>query len=293
MHHVCFILVCCIWGTSFLLMKEGLVVFSPLEVAVFRQSTGAAALGLLWLGQRRPWPFARRDLGPLLLLAVIGYAVPFCLQPYVIRTIDRHTAHGSAFTGMTVALVPLLTILVSVPMLQVWPSRRQLLGVVGGLAAMGVLFADELRGGVAVTDLLLASTTPLLYAVSNTFVRRRFRTVPTSALVLATLALSTFLLAPITLVQAPGPRGGSMALAALLMVVLGVVCTAFATYMFYKLVQHEGPLFAGMVTYIIPTVAMLLGFLRGERITSNQIAAMALVFVMVAITQSGGRSGRA
>jgi len=57
------------------------------------------------------------------------------------------------------------------------------------------------------------------------------------------------------------------------------------------LIVTKGPLFAGMVTYVVPTLALVWGALDGEVITSRQLLAMAGVLSMVALVQFGGAEG--
>jgi drug/metabolite transporter (DMT)-like permease len=61
--------------------------------------------------------------------------------------------------------------------------------------------------------------------------------------------------------------------------------TGIATLMFLRMVQDQGPLFAGMVTYVIPLVALAWGQFDGERLTTLQIAAISGVLAMVALVQ--------
>lgn len=291
MHHAIFLFICGLWGTSFLFMKIGLASFSPVGVAAFRTVTGAAALAVIWRWRRRRWPLRRDDLGPLLFVSLVGYALPFWVQPHVIGVVETHSRHGSSFVGMMVGLVPLTTILASAPLLRVYPTPRQLIGVIGGLACMILLFWGELRHGVALGDLLLASITPAAYGLCNSYVKRRFAGVSQNAVVLVTLALSALMLLPVAMTEpAHNTTPATLAWSIAALVFLGVVCTGVAGFAFYHLIQMQGPLFAGMVAYVIPTVALLVGALAGERITLTQVAAMAGIFVMVALVQTDRRS---
>ncbi|MBI1337459.1 MAG: EamA family transporter [Phycisphaera sp.] len=290
MHHVLFIAVCLIWGTSFLLMKIGLTVFGPTQVGLWRVGMGALALGAIWAGMRRRWPFDRRDAGRLLLISVIGYAMPFCLQPYIVRVVDAQAGHGSAFAGMMPSFVPIVTAVVSLPLLGVLPTRRQVMGLIGALGFMFVLFGGELTHGVGVGVLLLAALTPVGYAVANTLVKRWFADKPAVAVVMCTLAMAMVLIAPIA-VSGPRPNWGHEWLAGAIgaMVVLGVVGTGLTTFFFYRIIQSHGPLYAGMVAYVVPCVAVVEGWLWGERITPTQLIALVGVLGMVALAQSGSR----
>jgi hypothetical protein len=71
---------------------------------------------------------------------------------------------------------------------------------------------------------------------------------------------------------------------------LGVVATGLSTAAFFYMVFKQGPLFAGMTTYVVPMLAMVWGMFDHEQISTQQLAAMAGVFVMVGLVQSGAAS---
>jgi drug/metabolite transporter (DMT)-like permease len=290
MPHLLFILICCLWGTSFVLMKQAMAddAFGYVGVGAARVVFGAIALWVIWRAKRKPWPLKRKDMPLLLLIAVMGFAIPYSLQPLVIRLVDNVAQHGSAFGGMMVSFVPLLTILVSIPMLRVLPTRRQLIGVLGGIFCIYLLYAAELHAGVPLRYLFLGAITPTVYAFSNTLVKKRFSEVPPIALVVTEMSLCACLLVPLAAVRGDvNPSSGNFPLAVVCLVILGVLCTGIATAMFYTLIQGHGPLYAGMVTYIIPCISMLVGHLVGETITMRQVGAMVGILLMVALVQSG------
>jgi drug/metabolite transporter (DMT)-like permease len=287
MPHVLFALICAIWGSSFILMKKATLAFSPVSVAAWRVAGGAVVLGLVWFWRRRPWERHRGDWPMLWFVVLVGYAWPYTVQPRLVAL------HGSALVGMTVSFVPLLTVVVSVPLLRIYPTRRQLLGVVGGLACMGALLADGLTRHVPLANLVLAFSVPLVYALTNVCIRRSLHHVPPLALSFLTLAMASGVLLPISAAapfSAPldtAPTRDVVWLAIASLAVLGVLGTGVGTYLFNILVREHGPLFAGMVTYLVPVGALVWGWLDRETITPLQVAALGGIFVMVAIVQYG------
>ncbi|MCZ7643704.1 MAG: DMT family transporter [Planctomycetota bacterium] len=283
MAYLYFVTIVLTWSVSFLLMKKAALVFGPLAIGGWRCFSGALVLAAVWRVRGAGWPLARRDLMPLLGIVLVGFLWPYAVQPYLV------SRHGSGFIGMTMAFVPLLTILVSIPMLQVRPTSRQLFGVLGGLGFMSLLFADGLKREVPGAHLLLAGTIPLTYALSNTYVKRRFAGVPALPFTLAALFLAGALALPVSW-SLPSERmnlGPDFAWAALCLALLGVLGTGMAMFMFYRLVQEQGPLFAGMVTYLVPVGAIFWGWLDGETVTGRQLGGLCGVLAMVAIVQYG------
>ena len=280
-----FVMICCVWGCSFILMKRALESFSFLSVGMVRVFFGAVALMLVWKWQKQRWPLTSRDMIPLTAVAIIGYAIPFCVQPYVVGEVQRLADHGGAFGGMMVSFVPLLTILVSIPMLGVYPTKRQFFGVIGGFACIYMLYREELGVDVPLRLLLLGSVTPLCYAMANTYVKRRFHHIPAVPLALGEMLITAAVLAPLALSFDPVQVNDALPMSIFCLLLLGVICTGIAGAMFYKLIQGHGPLYAGMVAYIIPCVAMLIGYLDGEQLAAGQLGAIAGIFIMVALVQ--------
>ena len=68
--------------------------------------------------------------------------------------------------------------------------------------------------------------------------------------------------------------------------VLGVIGTGLSNILFFKLIQLSSPVFAASVTYIIPVVAILLGyFIMKESL--NYIQATGAFIVLIGVYFSG------
>ena len=283
MPYLLFSLLCLIWGSSFILMKKASLAFSPLEVGAGRVLGGAAVLIAIWMLKRFPTALKRGDWATLAFVTATGMAWPYCVQPWLVER------HGSGFIGTTVSFVPLLTIAVAIPLLGEWPKRRQLFGVLGGLACMGVLAKDGFDRQVPATDLLLAGTVPLCYALANVCIRRQLRHVASLPLSTLMLCFAAAMLLPAALAadSAAATSSERLPLAIAALATLGVAGTGVGTLIFNKMVLDQGPLFAGMVTYLVPVGALVWGWLDEERVTPLQALALAGIFVMVALVQYG------
>ena len=283
MPYVLFVLICAAWGVNFQLMKLARQVFAPAQVGTARVLGGLAALLLIWWWQRGQLGWRRQNISPLLLIVLIGYAWPYALQPYLVAK------HGGAFVGITVSFVPLLTVILSVPLMGIWPTRRQTLGVLGALCGMIALLSEGLQRSVPVRDMLLALTVPAGYAISNICIRRKLAHVPSLALSWQALLGAAFLLVPLSL-QEPRPVASSQTqwtITIACLVMLGVVGTGLSNWMFNVLINTQGPLFAGMVTNLVPLWAVLLGWWDGEIVTFQQLLALVWILAMVTSVQYG------
>ncbi len=307
MHYLLFLLLCMVWGTNFILMKKAMPFFDPVDVAVYRVAGGFLALLAVWAMRRERWPIGREYVLPLLFVSLIGYAWPFVVQPTLIQMIQ-----GSGFVGIMVCFVPLLTIVVSIPLLGIYPKPRQLLGVIIGLACSAVILqSGKSQHSVSWWVILLAASVPLFYAICNTYIKRRFVGVKALPLTIAALAFSTAILSPLAIitngtglaeadpveVSATSQSVAASEVAAATetpawlaigaVVALGVIGTGLGILIFTKLLQEQGPLFAGMVTYLIPVIALTWGAVDGEKIETVQLVAFAGVLFSVGLVQFG------
>jgi drug/metabolite transporter (DMT)-like permease len=284
MAYVWFAFISLVWGGSFMLMKKGAVWFSPTAVGAWRVVGGAAILAIVWWRSSSRWSLRRRDLAAMAFVVLFGFVWPFSIQPYLV-------AHdGSAFIGMMVSFTPLLTIAVSIPLLGIYPARRQLIGVLGALGFMGLLMWDGRNRQIPPVDLALAMTVPLCYACTNTLIRKSLDHVPSLELSFLSLTAAGAILLPLSL-MIPAERGSvetsDMAVAVASLVFLGVVGTGISTYVFNRMIYDKGPLFAGMVTNVVPIGALAWGWADGEPVTGMQLGALAGLVSMVTIVQLG------
>ena len=289
MAYVKFALICLVFGSNFMLMHRASKWFGPIEIGMGRLLFGAIALGLVWALFERKARLRLKDLRNLRIVAFVAFAIPYALQPALIGM-----GFGHSFFGTTIVFVPLLTVLVSIPMIGVKPTSRQLIGVLCGLAfALLLLFDGKIRG-IPVYVLGLAFCVPLCYATGNTWIRRTLHDAdptPISCIMMlmAFMMLTPFLFVPglAETVNAGPPETRTdftTSLAALIF--LGAIGTGACTWMFVRLVLTEGPLFAGMVTYVVPVIAMLWGLGDGEKITTQQMVAIMGILFMVALVQA-------
>ncbi len=278
-----FVVICLIWGSSFMLMKRAMECLSPIGVGAGRAIGGTLVLAILFVILKQRRTVLRRDLVPLLAVVVLGFVWPHSLQPELVAK------HGGAFVGMTVGFTPLLTILVSIPILGIWPTYRQTVGVVGALACMVLLLLDLGRHSIPLIDILLAFSVPFSYSIANGIIRRSLKHLPPLELTLLCLAAAGAVLLPLSLVIGNHRPANidQLGTALLSLAVLGVVGTGIATFLFNRLVQDQGPLFAAMTTNLVPIGAVLWGRADGEQISLAQVVALVGILAMVTYVQFG------
>jgi drug/metabolite transporter (DMT)-like permease len=291
--YVAFVFCCFVWGSTFILVERVTHVMGPVEIGLWRFAGGIAVLGGLWWWTQRKYRLTRGDFAKIAAISLLFNAPPQIILPYLL-----HQGFGHSFFGPMVAPIPLITILVSIPLLGVLPTGRQLAGVLGGLACTWFILDDGFDRGMSFGFVGLALTIPIASAVCNTIIKWKLSNVPAVPLTVTILFVAGMALVPLQLSQPAmnalhlaNPAADPTALTWIYLALLGVVGTGLSTAVFVWMIVERGPLFAGMTTYVVPIVSLLWGSLDHERISVQQMAAIAGVLAMVALVQSDSRRG--
>ncbi len=263
-----------LWGGAFFFSKVALAELGPLTVVLARVSIGAVALWTILLATGQAPPASPRLWAQLALMGLINNAIPFSLIFW------GQTQIASGLASILNAATPLWTALLAHLLTRDdRMSAHRLAGVLVGLAGVAVMVGGALGGGLGLNLLayLAVIGASVSYACAVIY-GRRFRGM--SPLVPATgqLTCSALMLAPlVALVDGPAlALPGATTVAALL--ALGLLSTALAFTLYFRLLATAGPTNTTLVTLLIPVSAVLLGAVfLGERLEPRHFAGMALV----------------
>jgi drug/metabolite transporter (DMT)-like permease len=274
-----------IWGTSFILMKKGLVVFSAMELGATRVSVAAALL----------LPFAVREVGRversrlkwLALSGTVGTLIPAFLFAYA------ETRLASGLAGVLNALTAVFALLMGALLFGQRLTGLRVLGIGLGLVGTVVLMLLGGSGDAAASPgeasnawyglYIVAATVG--YGLSVNVIKHRLNGMTplavTSLLLLliggpalAYLLLGTGFVHKLTTVPGAWTAFGYIAL-------LATLSTAVATFLFNMLIQRSTTLFASSSTYLIPIVALAWGALDGEAF--NLWHALGMVIILAGV----------
>src|SRR5690606_17979421 len=130
-----------------------------------------------------------------------------------------------------------------------------------------------------------AITVPLSYAIGNVFLRRHLRNQSSLVVSAWLMILAGLMLLPLAsfevITQPPLASTNAWTEALLAMLIIGPLGTGLCIYMFVGMVRERGPLFAGMVTYVVPPIAFAWGYADGETISGAQLVGIAGILAMV------------
>ncbi len=285
-HWTLLILLSLFWGFAFSLIAVGLESFGPLTLVTLRLGIGAATLYLImrWHGHRLPRESAwwRR----FALLSVTGNLVPFILIAWA------ETRISSAQAGLLMALMPISTLVLAHYFVEGEPfTPRRLTGTLIGFAGVAVLVGgDVLRnlGGAELAAQLAVLAATFAYA-SNAVYTRRLPSINNLVVATGTLGVGALALLPAALLlEQPWhhlPRPGPLAAVLL----LGVVCSGIATWIYFRIVADCGPTFLSIINYLIPAIAFAAGVaLLGESARATQFLGLLAILLGITLTRNRG-----
>ena|SRR5687767_4307662 len=269
-----FILLCIIWGSSFILMKwsrEGLNATQIASVRIF-----SAAFVLLPFGIFHLAKIPRKKILLTILSAVLGNLLPAYIFAYAIaKNID------SSLAGILNSLTPICVVIIGIAFFHAKIGYNKIAGVLIGFTGLCLLTLT--KSGISFENMgnaLWIVIATVLYGFNVNIVSHYLKEI--NPFHLTTVSLSFMIIPTILILWQQDILNlafdeSIVRWSVLISVLLGIVSTALATALFYILVKRAGGLFASLVTYGIPFVAIAWGFFYGENITLIQVACLGII----------------
>jgi drug/metabolite transporter (DMT)-like permease len=265
-----------IWGASFLFMRVSAREFGALPLVEIRLALGALILlPILWSGRNH---FTRKHLGPVILISAINTAIPFSLFAWAAQ---RAPAGIGAITNATAVM---FTALVAFVFYGEHISKRRVVGLVAGFVGVVVLASGKTAGSSVWSAALAGTFAGFLYGIGANLIRRQLAGIPPGAVAAGTLVSASLLLAPFAIVSWPStPVPLHSWVSAVL---LGVLCTGIAYFIYFRLIYRVGAARAVTVTYLVPLFGVVWAWIvLGEPLTLSMAVAGALILGGVALSQ--------
>ena len=280
-----------LWGTSFLFVKIAVRSIPPATLVAARFVIAAGVLSVAVHARGLPWPTSRRVWGHYLLMGLIGNSLPFTLIAWGQIRVDVGLA------GILLGAMPLITLLLAHLFV---PGERMTPRMVGGFAVgfigLVVLLGPEtlLELGGQASDLPRQAailSAALCYAI-GTILARRLATLDALVSAATVMWTSCAIMIPVALwVDRPWAQDWSVEAVATV-IWLGVLATALATIVYFRVIQSAGPTFLSLMNYMIPVVALAAGaVVLDEKLRGTVLIGLVLILIGLAISQLGTRSG--
>jgi len=266
------------WGSSFILMKRGLLYFTPDQVAALRMFISFIAL----------FPFIAASLKQIdkklwkyiVATGLLGNGIPAFLFTHA------ETGISGSMAGMLNSLTSVFTLIIGFLFFGTLFTARHVVGVILGFT--GAAFLIYLSSGDVQSAepwkgvyVLIAT---VCYAISVNILRNKLSGIPAvtltgAALLVAGVPCGIFLFSTdfvSRLTTVPGAWQGAG-----FVLTLAIFGTVISTVLFNQLIRISSALYASSVTYLIPFVAVLWGLYDAE--TFNGFYLLALIIILLGI----------
>ena len=289
------LLLACIWGSSFILMKKGMfaedgtAIFSSEQVGSLRMLIAALALLPISIGKLKKLSW--KNILPLAIVGFCGNFFPAFLFTYA------ETGISSGLAGMLNSFTPIFTIIIGFLFFKTKLTNKQIIGtVIGTLGIIALVLTGKTASLNGDWDHILAIVlATLLYAISLTTIKNKlsnfnsFEITSLAFLIIFPFSICGFFLTDTIQTFNSNPMAYQ---GIFYIIILSIVGTALAVVLFNRIIAFSSALFASSVTYFIPIVAVLIGFTFGETINLWQVLSMLIVLSGVIIANVSLKKGK-
>ena len=264
------------WGSSFILIKKSLLVFSPYEIGAIRVVGSGLILAAIGIPA-----ILRMRRGTLLWVIIAGFFrnfLPMFLFPIA------QTQVSSSLAGILDSLVPIFILAFSFLLFGIKSKLTQIVGaMIGFIGATSLIYFSEgntessqfsyamlivlAAASYAVNSLIVKEKIPELNAIQLTAAVYTFWAIPSGIILYYTGLIQNFKMEP-AYVQP-----------LLSVSFLTVFGTAIAMLLYFKLIQNTSAVFASISSYLLPIVAIIWGIFDGEKFSAWYIFGGVLIMI--------------
>src|SRR5690242_1164097 len=237
-----------IWGIPYLLIKIAVAELAPATLVLARVAIATVVLLPITVRRGELVPVLQR-WRPLLAYTAVELCIPWYFLAYAEQTLS------SSLTGLLLAMVPLVSAVLVLATGHERLGARRVVGLILGFAGVAALVGLDIHGSVLAVGAV--AIVAVGYALGPFILARNLSDLPDLGAAAASPLVATVAYLPSGVAQAPGPSPSAPA--PLAVVTLGVICTALAFVLFFRLIAEVGPARATVITYVNPAVALVLG----------------------------------
>jgi len=279
-----------VWGSSFILIKKGLIALTPLQLGSLR--TVISSLFIFMIGYRSLKTILSGQWKWIVLSGFIGTFLPAFLFAFAETEVD------SGVVSILNALVPLNAILIGLAVFKITSTKMQILGVILGFIGASMLISNSMElnpdQNYLYAGFVVLAT--VMYAFNVNIIKHYLKEVKPIAIAtgnfvaifipaLLVLIFSDFFTVQTFENEAVYASIGYVS-------TLAIFGTVMAKIIFNNLIQISSPVFASSVTYLMPLVALLWGLIDGELFGLDQGFASLLILCGIYLANKKAKKNR-
>ena len=267
-----------IWGSSFILIKKGLVGLNSVQLASLRMIFAASVIYIYSYNSIKKIP--KKSWKWIVITAYLGTFFPVYLISY------GQTEIESGLASIITTVTPINTLIIGIIFFSLTFSIKQLLGLFIGLVGAVLLLyeASETNLNSNIYFSFFIYLTTVGYAASVNLIKKYLTNIPPEAvtagifLSISPPAIIVLYFSDFTDLNFQDPL---ILKSIFFVLVLGVFGSAIAQTLFNKFVKISSPIFASAVTYTMPVVAIFWALIDGETLSIIQFFATAIILLGV------------
>ena len=270
-----------IWGSSFILIKKALVGLEADQLGSLRIIF--SSIIIILIAWKRLSKITRLEWKWITISAFLGSFFPAFLFAFAEKEID------SAVASIINSIVPLNTVIIGMVLFNIRSTKRQIIGVLIGLAGTYMLIMSGIKLNPDQNYLysgfvILCS---FLYALNVNIIKKYLQHL--SALTI-TVGHFAVIIIPAVIVfyfsdfDVNSLKNQETIDSVIYVLILAVFGTALAKILFNKLIKISSPVFASSVTYSMLIVSIFWGLVDGEKFSIYQLIATIIIILGVLLT---------
>ena len=279
-----------VWGSSFILIKKGLIGLTPLQLGSLR--TVISSLFIFMIGYKSLKTILSHQWKWIILSGFIGTFLPSFLFAFAETEVD------SGVVSILNALVPLNAILIGLAIFKVTSTKNQMLGVILGFigASMLIFNSMELNPDQNYLYAGFVVLATVMYGFNVNVIKHYLQDVKPIAIAsgnFIAIIIPAFVVLIFSGFFTPQTFEHQSIYSSIgFVAILSVFGTVMAKIIFNNLIQISSPVFASSVTYLMPLVALLWGLLDGELFGLDQGFASLLILGGIYLANKKAKKNR-
>ena len=267
------------WGSSFILIKKGLLGLSPFQLGSLR--TVMSSLFIFTIGFKSLKTIQSHQWKWIIITGFIGTFFPSFLFAFAETEVD------SGIVSILNSLVPLNTVLIGLAVFKITSTKTQVFGVILGFVGASMLIFNSMElhpdQNYLYAGFVILAT--VMYASSVNIIKRYLQDVKPIAIAagnfVAIIIPAILVLSFSNFFTTETFQNDTIYISIGSVAILSLFGTVMAKIIFNSLIQISSPVFASSVAYLMPLVALLWGLLDGEVFGINQGLASSLILLGV------------
>lgn len=276
-----------IWGSSFILIKKGLVGLTAIELGSIRIIISAFVLIPFTFNRLKEITFKQWKW--IIISAFVGSFFPAFLFAFAEQEID------SSVASILNSIVPLNTIIIGLVLFGIKSTKRQIIGVLLGFfgAYQLIISGINLNPDQNYFYSGLVIICSFLYAFNVNIIKKYLQELSAVAIatghfiVILIPSVIVLLISDFNFEKLQNPQTQTSLFYVTLLAIFG---TTLAKILFNKLINISSAVFASSVTYSMLIVSIFWGVMDGENFSINQLFATIIIVIGILLTNKKSKN---